>query len=128
MGPGEVMTSLIRRLIVAAVATSVMGALQPRFHLQLNRLQPTQPQTGAQQQSWMISAYDLSQNQELGQIESHLSSIDTSSQETNRNLVLMERELSDMQGANRVWFWLLGGIVTAIGVAFWRSTGPKGKQ
>lgn len=120
--------ALIRLLLLTAACTALMAAFQPRIHMQLNRIQQPDPPPG--QTSWMISGYDLSQNQELAQIEHHLEVTDAAVIETNKNLVLLEREISDMQGANRVWFWLLGGLITAIGIAFWKSIdlkkiGPK---
>ena len=110
---------VIKRLLLATICTAWMAALQPGIHPQLNRI--TQPDPPPAQPSWMISGYDLSQNQELAAIEHHLETTDAAVIETNKNLVMLEREISDMQGANRVWFWLLGGMITAIGVAFWRS-------
>jgi hypothetical protein len=124
------MIELTKRLLVAAIVTAVMGALQPQLHVQLNSAGPKPEQSG--EGSWMISGYDLAQNNELAAIEHHLEMTDTTVTETNKNLGLIEREISEMQGANRVWFWLLGGLITAIGVTFWKTgainIGSKGDQ
>jgi hypothetical protein len=114
-------SAAVKRWMLAAIATALMAATQPQsMHPQIQVAQPGAPMEPLPP-SYMISFYDLRQNQELDAIEHHLTTTDATVTQTNRDLVALEREISDMQGANRVWFWLLGGMITAIGVAFWRS-------
>lgn len=117
----------IKKLVLAAVWTSVLAALQPRLHFQLKNKQAIEADA-PQQPSYMISFYDLMQNQQLQQLKDSQDKESAELQETNKNLVQLERDISDMQGANRVWFWLLAGMITGIGVMFWRSVTTKGEK
>lgn len=118
---------VVKRLILATGATAIMAATQPAMHTHLQIRQESQQQLDPQPPSYMISFYDLSQNQELRAIEDHLKATDAAVAENGRNTVLLERESSDMQGATRVWFWLLGLMIAGIGVAFWRKETTKDK-
>lgn len=64
---------------------------------------------------WMISHFDLAQNQELAQIEKHFEGTDGNVKELTGQHNGLAREVSEAHGEQTVWFGILSAGVLAIG-------------
>jgi hypothetical protein len=67
---------------------------------------------------WMISHFDLQQNQELGEIEGHLRTEDTNTENLRNKHEALAREVSERHGEQTVWFGIISaGLVATLGLA-----------
>lgn len=72
---------------------------------------------------WMMSGFDMVQNSKIFEINEHLKATDATVTKLGEQLVLTQREVSDMAGTDKVWFSLLSVMVIGmIGMEFWKET------
>lgn len=64
---------------------------------------------------WMISHFDLQQNQELAQIEKHFEGTDGNIHDLTGEHNKLAREVSEAHGEQTVWFGIISVGVTAVG-------------
>jgi hypothetical protein len=96
-------------LHLAAIAICIYGGLSGR--------PPVEAQESPQPNYQQMSPFDAVQNSDIMSINKHLEHTDSTIDRLSDEIVSVQREQSSMQGAQNVWFWLVGLLVTgALGV------------